>query len=477
MPARSHRAKATVLIRENMNQDSDNLQEPDDPVSVEKQQARRARIVRQRNLVLVAAVALVALALIILIIWRLKGSANEAETEVTPTVSVKVVKAEKGEIAAQVSAVGTIWPREKADVGAKISAQIKRMALLKNKLVRAGEVIALLESRDLQAQRAEAVAALNEARASERSLVTGTIPKTNAEDQKALLDAHAKVNNTRATYERRRVLFEKGGISKKDLEASQLELTTAEDELRLQEQTVSLRARSLNPNDRSLAAARTAQAQQRVATLDAQLSYATIRSPITGIVTDQFQYEGEFASAGAKLVTIADTSTVIVKAPFSDTAVAQMKTGDPATVLPTDTSAGEMRGQITLLSRSSDPTNRTVEVWVTLGNGDGKLRANGAAQVTISANSKDDAIVVPAAAVTLEASNADEGTVMVVDAQNVAHETKVTVGIRTAEKIEIVEGLQGGETVVVEGNYALPDGTKVEIAKDEEKKAGGEPEK
>src|SRR5207302_5495505 len=121
------------------------------------------------------------------------------------------------------------------------------------------------------------------------------------------------------TYERRRVLYEKGGISKKDLEASQLELTTAEDELRLQEQTVALRARSLNPNDRALAAAKVAEAQQHLATLDALLSYATIRSPITGIVTDQYQYEGEFASAGGKLVTIADTSTVIVKAPFSDT--------------------------------------------------------------------------------------------------------------------------------------------------------------
>jgi len=432
---------------------------------------RRARIVRQRNQVLVVgAVALVGLMLIALIVWRWRKSVTEAETEVTPIVSVKVAKAEKGEIAAQVNAVGTIWPREKADVGAKISAQIKKMALLKNKVVRAGEVIAVLESRDLQAQRAEAVAALNEARASEQSLVTGTIPKTNAEDQKALLDARAKVNNSRATFERRRVLYEKGGISKKDLEASQLELTTAEDELRLQEQTIALRARALNPNDRALAAARTAQAQQRVANVDAQLSYATIRSPITGIVTDQFQYEGEFASAGGKLVTVADTSTVIVKAPFSDTAVAQLKTGDPATVLPTDSSAEEMHGQITLLSRSSDPTNRTVEVWVTLGNDAGKLRANGAAQVTVFGNSKNDAIVVPIQAVTLEASNASEGIVMIVDAQNVAHETKVTVGIRTPDKVEIVEGLQGGETVVIEGNYSLPDGTKVEIATDEEKK-------
>lgn len=434
----------------------------------------------RRDLVVgTAAVVLVALLVIGLIVWRWRKSAVENEAEVTPVVSVKVTRAEKGNIAAQFSAVGTIWPREKADVASKISAQIKQMPLLKNKVVYAGEIIAVLESRDLQTQRAEAVAALNEARANERSLVTGTIPKTNAEDQKALLDARAKVNNARTTYERRRALYEKGGISKKDLEASQLDLTTAEDELRLQEQTVALRAKSLNPNDRALASARVAQAQQHLATLDAQLSYATIRSPITGIVTDQFQYEGEFASAGGKLVTIADTSTVIVKAPFADTVAAQLESGDAASIVPTDTSAEEMKGQITLLSRSTDPASRTVEVWITLGNEAGRLRANGAAQVTVFANSKDDAIVVPAAAVTLEASNADEGTVMVVDAQNIAHETKVTIGIRTSDKIEIVEGLNGGEMVVVEGNFALPDGSKVEIAKDdaEESKQGGSDEK
>src|ERR1041385_1916232 len=434
------------------------------------------RATRQRNaILLIALVAAIVFGLTVLIVWRLKRSKPETEAEVTPTVSVKVAVAEKGDIAAQVVAVGTIWPREKADVGAKVSAQIKKMALLKNKVVRAGEIIAVLESRDLQAQRAEAVAALNQARAEERSLVTGTIPKTNAEDQKALNDARAKVNNARRLFERRRTLFEKGGISQKDLEAAQLDLTTAEDELRLQEQTVTLRGRSLNPNDRALAAAKTAEAQQHLATLDAQLSYATIRSPITGIVTDQYQYEGEFAAAGGKLVTIADTSTVIVKAPFSDTVANELKVGDTVSVVPTDTSAEEMKGQVTLLSRSSDPTNRTVEVWVTLANGAGRLRANGAAEVTIAANSKNDAIIVPASAVTLEASNADEGTVMIVDAQNVAHERKVTVGIRANDKIEIVAGLQEGETVVIEGNYALPDGTKVDIAT--EKKEGSEKEK
>jgi len=282
-----------------------------------------------------------------------------------------------------------------------------------------------------------------------------------------LHDARAKVNTAGATYTRRLALYQAGGISKKDLETSQLELTTAENELRLAEQTITLRMKSINPNDRALAAAKVAQAEQHLATLDAQLSYTIIRAPINGIVTDQFQYEGEFAAAGGKLVNIADISQVLVKAPFADTVASQLKVGDPAAVLPTETASEELKGQISLLSRASDPTNRTVEVWVTLANGAGHLRANGAAQITISAQTKNDALVVPASAVTLEASNASEGTVMVVDDTSVAHERKVMIGIRTADKIEIAEGLKDGETVVIEGNFALEDKTKVEIRNDD----------
>jgi HlyD family secretion protein len=435
---------------------------------------RRERLARERrrNLVLITSALLVLLIVVFWLVWRSRKAADATE-ETTPVVSVRVAKAEQQSISAKVSAVGTIFPREQATVGAKISAQIKQMALLKNKVVKAGQVIAVLESRDLLAQRNEAVAALREAQANERSVVTGNIPQTNAQDEKALRDARANVANARATYERRQTLYAQNGISKKDLEASQLALTTAENDLRLAEQTVNLRTSSLNPNDRALAEARVAQAQQHLATLDAQMSYATIRAPISGIVTDQFQYEGEFAAAGAKLVNIADISQVIVKAPFADTVTAQLKIGDSATVLPTDQAGDQMTGQISLVSRASDPINRTVEVWVTLGNGAGVLRANGAAQVTVSTQSKNDAIVVPASAVTLEASNADEGTVMVVDETSVAHEKKVTVGIRTADKMEIASGLQAGETVVIEGNYSLPDGTKVAIGEDKKDETGG----
>ena len=462
--ARGQADDERVIVSEEVHTSERKRPEPDD-------ESRRRR---RTTIIAVSAVALVAIVVLALII-RARRNAAAANEETTVVVSVRVAKAEKQAIAAQQTALGTIFPRDTAQVSPKISAQIKQMPLWKNRVVHAGDVIAVLESNDLQSQRNEAVAALNEARANARGVETGTIPQNTAQDEKALRDARAAVDNARRTYERRQALYNAGGISKKDLEASQLDLTNAENALRLAESNITLRTKSLNPNDRAQAAARVSQAEQHVGALDAQLSYATVRAPISGVVTDQVLYEGSFIASGTTLVTIADVSQVIVKAPFSDTVAAQLKVGDSATVFPTDLPGEQMTGQVTLISRAVDPASRTVEVWVTLGNEAGRLRVNGAAQVTVNANAKVDAIVVPASAVTLDASNADEGKVMVVDAASVAHETKVTVGIRTTDKMEITSGLLGSETVVIEGNYSLPDGSKVEVT--EEDKGGDEGDK
>lgn len=430
---------------------------------------------RRRNLIVVASVAVVTLGLVVFLLVRSRSQTTDPTGEANTVVSVRVAKAERQPIAAEASALGTIFPREQAIVSPKIGGQIKQMRLLKNVAVRAGEIIALLETRDLQAQRAEAAAALSEARLNLRGVSAGTNPQAMAQAERDLRYARANVQNARSLYDRRRDLYSKGGIALKDVEAAQLALATAEANLQLAERTAAVRSGAINPNDRAVAEARVTQAQNRLANLDAQLSYATIRSPITGIVTDQFQFQGEYAAVGTRLVTIADTSEVIVKAQFADTVVAQLQVGDAATVLPGDLPGERMTGKVKLISRSSDPLNRTVEVWVNLGNGAGRLRSGGAAQVIVATKQTGDAVVVPTAAVTLDATNTNTGTVMVVDAGNVAHETKVTIGIRTPQTVQIISGLQGGETVVTEGNYALPDGTKVEINTSTSGNAPGNP--
>ena len=110
-------------------------------------------------------------ALVLLLIggyFYLERNKAAVETKEEPKeetiVSVKVARAEKQSIAQEFTAIGTVAPAEQSTVAASISAQIKRMRLLKNQYVKQGEVLAVLASQDLQAQLTEARAALDEAR-------------------------------------------------------------------------------------------------------------------------------------------------------------------------------------------------------------------------------------------------------------------------------------------------------------------------
>ena len=427
----------------------------------------------RNGLIIIGIIILAGLMIGAYLIWFrggsiLKPDADDKESKKDVVVSVKVATAEVDEIAREFKAVGTVAPAGQTTVSASISAQIKQMRLLKNEFVKKGEILAVLATQDFAAQRAEAVAVLEQARLDLETLQRVTIPQTGAQIEKDLSDAKAGTDNARAVYERRKDLYAKGGISLKELEASHLALTNAEDNLRLVRENARLRTGAVNPNSRAIAENKIKQAQTKIRTIDTQASLAEIRAPITGVVTDQFQYEGDFAAQGGKLVIISDIGEEIVKANFADSIVADLRNGDLVKVFPPGTPDEPMSGQVTLISRSTDPQNRTVEVWARFANGRGQLRAGDAVQFVVSSKPTPNAVVVPAAAVLLEAANGDEGTVMVVDALSVAHEKKVKIGIKSGDKIQIVEGLEGGETVVIEGNFGLPDGTRVEIAKEDE---------
>ena len=430
----------------------------------------------RRNLLIIGAIAAACLLLVLGYFYYGRGKTADAKAatggeEAKPdvVVSVKVAAAERDSIAQEFTAIGTVAPAEQSTVAASISAQIRQMRLLKNQVVRQGEVVAVLASQDLDSQRREAQATLQEAELNLQTLQKVTVPQTQAQNQKDLADAKAGYDNVRALYERRKDLYGKGGIALKDLEATELTLKNAENALRLAEQNARLNKTAVNPNQQAIAQNKIKQAQEKINSINTQSNLAQVRAPLSGVVTDQFQFEGEYAAAGAKLLTIAATNSVIVKANFSDAVAANLQPGDAVTIRLPSRPDEQMGGKVTLISHVADPTNRTVEVWANFGNARGALRPGDAVQFVVSSKPAADAIIVPAAAVTLDAANSDEGTVMTVDKSNVAHETKIKIGIKQADKIQITEGLTGGETVVIEGNYSLPDGSKVEIAKDEEK--------
>ena len=427
---------------------------------------------------IVIGIAVIALILVASYLYlRNRSTESEEEKKEDVVVSVKVAKVEKGPVAKEISAIGTASAAKQSTVAASISAQITEMGILKNALVQKGDVVAVLASKDLEAQRREAMAALDEAKLNLETLQKVTIPQTSAQTEKDLADAKAGADNARAVYERRKDLYAKGGISLKELEASKLALDNAENNLHLIQKNARLNTGAVNPNARAIAETKIRQAEDHLKNIEAQAGLAVIRAPITGIVTDQFQFQGEFASAGAKLITIADISEIIVKAEFADSAIAGMKTGDEVTIYPNTAPDESISGRVTLISRSTDPMNRTVEVWANFANGRGLLRPGDSAKFVVAASPQNDALTVPVSAVQFEAANSDDGTVMTVDANSIAHEIKVKTGIKTADKVQILEGLNEGDTVVIEGNYELPDGTKVEVAKEEEKPEGDADEK
>jgi RND family efflux transporter MFP subunit len=354
------------------------------------------------------------------------GGGGSGDESAAPVVAVRVAQAQIGTIAQPIEVAGTITPRFEAAVSSKLSGQITRMPLLLNRAVHRGDELARIEAADVAAQRAEAAAAVTTAR-------------------NAVPPAQAAVETARRTLERRRDLYDKGGISLKDVEASQLDLANAEGALKE-------------------ANSRVAEAEQHLASSSAQLGYSSIRAPFVGIVTEQFAHQGDYATAGSKLLTVADASTVIVKAPVPDEMATRIRSGDAATVQPAGSPGTTINAHVTLVGRGSDPQSHSSEVWITLPNSDGRLRPNEAARVTLASAPIANAVIVPTSAVTLDATTANGGTVMLVDAKSIAHEVRVTVGGHDATRTQITSGLRGGETVVTEGNYGLPEGTRVTVA-------------
>jgi RND family efflux transporter MFP subunit len=199
---------------------------------------------------------------------------------------------------------------------------------------------------------------------------------------------------------------------------------------------------------------------------EAQMSYSQIRSPIDGVVTDRPLYPGEMAAASTPIVTVMDISQVIAKAHIPQPEAALLKVGDKATItVPGESEPVDAR--VTVVSPALDPNSTTVEVWVQAKNPDQRLKPGTSVQVSMLAQTIPDAVVIPATALL----TGQDGTtsVMVVGADNRAHQKPVSVGIRQGDQVQITEGLQAGDHVVASGAYGLPDNTQVTVAAQTEK--------
>jgi multidrug efflux pump subunit AcrA (membrane-fusion protein) len=393
------------------------------------------------------------------------------EEAATPEITVQAEHPEQGSISDHITADAILAPLAQAAIQPKISAPVKKFYVQRGAKVKEGELLAVLENADLTAAEQDNKGSYEAAQAAYATATKAQVPE---DAQKAELDyAQAKANldlNTSIVNSRKQ-LFAEGAIPGRDLDTAQAALVQA----RAAYDAASKHLRSVQDVSHE-AALKTAQGQLTSAEgkykgAAAQVAFSEIRSPINGIVTDRPLYAGETPAAGAPLITVMDTSSLLAKAHIAQSLAQQMKIGDEATIsVPGMTDP--VPAKVALISPALDSGSTTVEIWLKVDNKKGAFKVGTPVKVSVTGHTVENALKVPASAI-LTAQDGSK-SVMVIGTDGAAHKKTVQTGIQDGDDIQITQGLTQSDTVITTGSYGLDEGAKVKVGKGEDEGKGGD---
>ena len=391
------------------------------------------------------------------------GCSHPEDVSQKPLVTVKVTRAEDSDVQLTLQAPAIIFPREQANISARTTAPILNLRARKGDTITAGQVLAILESKDVEAQHAEASANLADAEATLQKASAGTLPTDLERARGQLQSAEAALNQAQKNYDRRRDLFSQGAIPNRDLLASETELAQAKTAVDVARRTKELLEQQSGKTDIRIAESRVQQAKARQSLAAAQLQFTELKSPLNGTITEQFLYPGDMAKPDAPVFTVMDLSVAIAHAQVPESGERRLSRGQTCVFSQPDRQGDSAKGTITVVNQAVDSARRTVEVWCEIPNAQRNLRAGVFGSVSVSVGSATRAIVLPESAVQFK-EGSSKGTALVVDQQRVAHLREVEATPLPGGRVQIVQGIETGETVVTEGGYGLPDGTQVTLA-------------
>jgi HlyD family secretion protein len=401
----------------------------------------------------------------VLLALSLLAGCGSAEKEKEPVVTVETRPAERQSVSQFVSAEAVVFPLKQATVSPKITSTIADFKVQRGARVKKGQLLAILENKDLAAQAQASQGDFEQADANYAITVNAGVPQ---QIQKAELDAAAAksaFDAAQKVFDSRKDLFQQGAIPRRDFDSADVALAQARSQNeQAQKQLADLRRMG---KEQLLKAAEgtkeSAEGHYHAAT--AQLSYSEIRSPIDGVVTDRPLYVGDLAVANQPILTIMDISALVAKAHIPQSDAAQMKVGDAAQIK-FEGEQEPVEARVTLVSPALDPGSTTVEVWVETRKPSASLKPGMSVSIEITAKTVKDSIAVPSNAVFKNAEGAYY--VLVAGTDKKAHQKVVQLGVRNSELTQITTGVNAGDPIVASGGYAVPDGTAIEIEKPSE---------
>lgn len=356
---------------------------------------------KKKALVIAAVAAIAALA-----VWLLSGGKKEE------TITFDTAAVAPANIMNSITATGTIEPVTSVTVGTQVSGIVSKLFVDYNSVVKKGQVIAELDKTNLMSQ-------LNTAKTQ-------------------LATAQSQLNYQTANYKRYKTLFEKGLVAADDFDNAKLSYTQAKEQV--------------------------ASAKEEVQRAQTNLGYATITSPIDGVVLSKSVEEGQTVAASfstPELFTIAqDLTNMQVVADVDEADIGDVKEGERVTftvdAYPDDTFEGEVKQ----VRQEATTTNNVVtyEVVISAPNADLKLKPGLTANVTIYTAERKGVLSVPSKALRFTPQKETVGKMKIVDVANAKNKVWTLEGNSiVAHKVNI-DMTDGTNTQIVGG---IAEGTKV----------------
>ncbi|MFL6192538.1 MAG: efflux RND transporter periplasmic adaptor subunit [Thermoanaerobaculia bacterium] len=339
--------------------------------------------------------------------------ASPEAVDTTEAVPVTVAIARSGPIRPVVAATGQVLPAPGAELLVVPPQEARIAALLKavGDRVRRGEVLVRFEIPSLDADAA--------ARRSD------------------LRRAQAQLENARQAAARLSGLFERGIASRKEVEDARRDLAQAE--------------------------ATVAEARSATAAAGRLAGREVVRAPFDGVVVSRSRQAGDIVdpSAPEPLLRVIDPARLEVEAAVPAADLGRIAVGDEARVR--GASFHDERARVIARPPAVDPATGTARTRLAF-DAPTRLPTGLAVHIEILGEEHPAAVLVPAEALVQEGPRT---FVFTVDGRKKAHRREVEAGLAAAGKAEILSGVQAGETVVVRGQVALPDGALVDPAEQE----------
>ena len=362
-----------------------------------------------------------------------------------PVKDVKLAPAEERTLTRKVAAPGTLAADEQATVSFKVAGRLSQLKVDLGSQVRKGQEIGQLETIEYRVRVQQSEAALQQARVRLGLPPQGTDDTITLENTATVRQARAVLDEARTSRDRTALLVKDGVQAQAELDRVESAYKVADS--RYQDAIEEVRNRQ----------ALLLQRRSELQIARQQLAETVLYAPFDGAIRERRATIGEYLSAGTPVAVIVQLHPLRLRVEVPERDAQDMRAGQTVNVAAEGDTA-TYTGRIVRLSPSFQEQSRTLVIEAEVDNRHGRLRPGSFAKAEILTNSQSSVVMVPAEAIVTFAGI--QKVYLTKDGK--ATEKNVVVGRREGNLVEIVEGLNAGENVVISpGNLVSGQPVKV----------------